>query len=85
MSKLGAEEYDFFNKDKKYKEKKTVRTDKKWIRCKEAIAKYSVSRPTIMDWAEKAGAVTRMKRTILIDSEAVDRYVEAHRIPEGVY
>ncbi len=84
MSKLGAE-YDFFNKDKKHTEKKTVRTDKKWIRCKEATAKYGVSRPTIMDWAEEAGAVTKMRKTILIDSEDVDRYVEAHRMPGGVY
>ena len=84
MSRSGTE-YDFFNKNRKHTEKKTDRTSKKWLRCKEAIVKYGVSRPTIMDWAEQAGAIMRMKKTILIDSDAVDRYVEEHRGPGGVY
>lgn len=84
MSKLGSQ-YDFFWNDINYTEKKTDRTCKKWLKCKEATVRYGVSRPTIMKWALKAGSLHRIGETILIDSEALDRFIEGYRIPEGVY
>lgn len=84
MSKMGTE-YDFFENEKGYTEKKQDRTKKKWLRCKEATVKYGVSRPTIMNWAADAGALIRIDATILIDSETIDRYIEGFRVPGGVY
>ena len=83
MSRL-ARQYDFFDKSKNYTETKTDRTKKKWLRCKEAAWRYSVSRPTVMDWAKKSGAKLEIGGSILIDSEVLDKYLETFRIPGEV-
>ena len=84
MSTL-SNEYDFFRNDRTRNETKTDRTKKKWLRCKEATARYGVSRPTIMNWASDSGALIKIDATVLIDSETIDRYIEGFRIPGGVY
>lgn len=53
----------------------------KFVRVKEAIEIYHVSRPTLMKMAIDAGALYRINATILINLEILDSYVEAFRIP----
>lgn len=55
------------------------------MRCKEAIERYGVSRPTVMNWAVDSGALLRIDATILIDTEVLDNYVESFRVSGGVY
>ena len=80
MSRLDAEKQFFWN-DNQRSETKTAKAKKKWIRCKEAMKMYEVSRPTIMKWAGDAGGLLKIDATVLIDPEAVDRYLETFRIP----
>jgi len=54
---------------------------KKWIRCKEATQRYSMSRPTIVSIARDAGAVYKINAALLIDTEKLDLYLESFRIP----
>lgn len=54
---------------------------KKWIRCKEATVRYSMSRPTIVSLARDAGAAYKINATLLIDTEKFDLYLESFRIP----
>lgn len=85
MSEMRTE-YDFFRKDYNARnETKTDRLKKKWLRCKEATIKYGVSRTTIMKWALQSGALLKNDATVLIDSEAMDNYLEGFRVPGGVY
>ena len=80
MSNL-AQQYDFFDKRRNYTETKTERTKKKWLRCPEAMKRYSVSRPTITSWAVVSGARHKIGGAVLIDTEIIDKYLETFRIP----
>ncbi len=55
----------------------------KFIRVKEACKTYKMSRPTIMKWTLDAGAMYRIGeegKTILINTEIFDKYLETFRI-----
>ena len=80
-----AKERDYFSKAFRNMEGDNKEKAKKWIRCREAVERYGVSRPTVMRWAEDSGALFRIDNTILIDCEALDNYVESFRLPGGVY
>lgn len=82
---MSKNEYDFFKDRNNRKENKPDKTKKKWMRCKEAIERYGVSRPTVMNWAVDSGALLRIDATILIDTEVLDNYVESFRVSGGVY
>ena len=88
---MSRNEYDFFkNRNngrdcKSEQPQKTEKTKKKWIRCKEAIERYGVSRPTIMTWAVDSGALLKIDGTILIDTNVLENYIESFRVPGGVY
>lgn len=38
-----------------------------------------------MKWALQSGALLKNDATVLIDSEAMDNYLEGFRVPGGVY
>ncbi len=77
-------EYDFFATGKDVKESKTKRA-KRWIRCRDAIERYGVSRPTIMAWAASSGALSKIDATVLIDMEVLDKFVESYRVEGEIY
>ena len=54
---------------------------KQWIRSNEAVKRYSLSRPTIVSIARDAGAVYKINGSLLIDSAALDIYLESFRLP----
>lgn len=76
-------EYDFF-KDENRQESRTVTRQRKWIRCKEGVEMYSVSRPKLVALATEAGAAYKIDATILIDTEKFENYLESFRIPGRV-
>ena len=53
----------------------------KYVRVKEAIAIYHVSRTTLMRMALDAGAVYKVNATVLINMKILDDYLETFRIP----
>ena len=57
---------------------------KKWIRIKEATLRYGVSRPTIDKWCKDTPYKLKIGGVALIDSEALDAYVESFRLPGRV-
>lgn len=57
---------------------------KKWIRIKEATIRYGVSRPTIDKWCKDTPFKLKIGGVALIDSEALDSYVESFRLPGRV-
>jgi len=83
MSNL-SEEYDFFEPSKNLREVKVSREPKKWIRCKEGTQIYSMGKTKFLAMAREAGAAVQIDRTILVDSEMFDRYLETFRVPKGV-
>ena len=84
MSNL-AQQYDFFDKRRNYTETKTERTKKKWLRCPEAMKRYSVCRKTVMEWALESGGLIKKGKLVFIDAESVDRFLETYRVPGEVY
>lgn len=57
---------------------------KKWIRCKDAIDMYGLSRPTIVRLAREAGAAYKINKAILINTETFDVYLESFRVPGAI-
>lgn len=75
-------EYDYF-RDKKDRVKK--KEPKKWIRYKEALEIYPVSRKTLEKWARDCGAIHRIEDSILLDAELLEKYVESNKVPGGAW
>jgi len=84
MSKLSLKEYDYFKDENEREEVKDEPVKKKWIRCREGVEMYSMSRPTIMAIASDAGALYKINATVLIDTETFENYMESFRVPAGV-
>lgn len=80
---MSKNEYDFFKKSdtERIRSEKKQMTKKKWIRCKEGMDLYSVSRPKLVRLAREEGAAYKLDGVILIDTEVLDRYLETFRIP----
>ncbi len=78
-------EYDFFKTGKDVKGESKTKRAKRWIRCRDAIERYGVSRPTIMAWAKSSGALSKIDATVLIDMEVLDKYVESYRVEGEIY
>ena len=76
-------DYDYFG-GKRSSEKKRLPETKKWIRIKEATIRYGVSRPTIDKWCKDTPYKLKIGGVALIDSEALDAYVESFRLPGRV-
>lgn len=53
----------------------------KFMRVKDACEAYHMSRPKIMEETLSAGALYRLKKTILINVNIFDEYLETCRIP----
>ncbi len=81
MSKF--DEYDYF-KDDGNRESRVSPKKRKWIRCREGVEMYSVSRPKLIAMAKEAGAAYKVDATILIDTERFENYLESFRIPGRV-
>lgn len=61
---------------------------RKFIRVKEGIEKYNISRPTLMKLALESGAMIKIDSTILLDDQLLENYIESFRIPAslgGIY
>lgn len=84
MSKTSLREYDYFKDEKEREEITPEVMKKKWIRCREGVEMYSMSRPTIMAIASDAGALYKINATVLINTEAFENYMESFRVPAGV-
>lgn len=37
--------------------------------------------PTLEKWAKEAGAICKIGRAVLVDCQALDKYIEAFRLP----
>ena len=75
-------EYDYFH-DKR--DRVTKNEPKKWIRYKEALEIYPVSRGTLTRWAEECNAVLDMDGSKLLDAELLEKYVESKRVTRGAW
>lgn len=53
----------------------------KFVRPKEAVEIYHVSRTTIMKMAVNSGALYKIDATVLINLPVLDEYLESFRIP----
>lgn len=80
----GMKEYDFFNPDVDRKKIVVEPHEKKWIRCKEAVVRYSLSRPTVCKIACDCNALFKIDGTLLIDVKQMDDYIQSFMIPGGV-
>ena len=63
--------------DTRHETKVSKRT--KWIRCKDAVERYSIGRTKITELALEAGAYLKIDRTVLIDMDTLDRFIETFR------
>lgn len=79
MSKV-IDDVNFIN-SKEFKKGFETDSRKRWIRSNEAVKRYSLSRPTIVSIARDAGAVYKINGSLLIDSAALDNYLELFRLP----
>jgi len=81
MSINTADEYkDFFNEDTRH-QTKVEKLKRKWIRVKDGVDIYSISRPKLVSLAMEAGAAYKIDSVILIDKEMFETYLESFRIP----
>ena len=78
-----SSDYDLFAGKTKTVNNRPPET-KKWIRIKEATLRYGVSRPTIDKWCKDTPYKLKIGGVALIDSEALDAYVESFRLPGRV-
>ena len=54
-----------------------VKSDgKKFVRLDEGAALYSIGLNTFMDIARDAGAIYRVKRIVLVNTELIDEFLE---------
>lgn len=84
MSKTSLQEYDYFKSGNERESVSSENTKKKWIRCREGVNIYSMSRPTIMALASDAGALYKINATVLINTEIFENYMESFRVPARV-
>ena len=56
---------------------KNAGVKKKFVRYKEGAQLYSMGLHTFQTLAKEANAVRKVKRTVLVNTEVVDAYIEA--------
>lgn len=84
MSIKAVDEYNnFFNEDTRH-ETKVEKLKRKWIRVRDGVDIYSISRPKLVSLAMEAGAAYKIDSVILIDKEAFELYLESFRIPGAI-
>lgn len=52
---------------------------KKFVRYQEGAKLYSLGIHAFMDLAKNAGAIYRVKRTVLVNTDIIDEYLETFR------
>ena len=55
---------------------------KKFIRPKDGVKTYGLSRTTLNNVAKKAGALYRIDKCVLINVKILDEYIEKFRVTE---
>jgi len=83
MSTIQAVEYDYFRDECRH-ETKVEESKKKWIRAREGVDIYSMSRNKLVSLAREAGAAYKIDATILIHVETFEEYLETFRIPGAI-
>jgi len=83
MSVKAAKGYDFF-KDNPRHETEIEKKKAKWIRARDGVDIYSISRPKLISLATEAGAAYKIDTMVLIDTEAFELYLESFRIPGAI-
>lgn len=63
-------------------DKNRVPPKKKFMRTKEAMQIYGMGRTKLTEIARKANAYIKVDGTVLLEIEAFDNYIEAHRVIE---
>jgi len=84
MSIKEMKDYDYFKPITERPQVKEEPEHKKWIRTKEGVKRYSMGKTKFLALAREAGAAVQIERTILVDTEAFDLYLETFRLPGGV-
>lgn len=54
---------------------------RRYVKYKTAAKRYDVCLPTLEKWAKEAGAICKIGRAVLVDCQALDKYIEAFRLP----
>ena len=54
---------------------------RRFVKYKTAAKRYDVCLPTLEKWAKEAGAICKIGRAVLVDCQALDKYIEAFRLP----
>ena len=55
---------------------------RRFVKYKTAAKRYDVCLPTLEKWAKEAGAICKIGRAVLVDCQALDKYIEAFRLPQ---
>ena len=55
--------------------------ERKFIRCKQGIQIYNMSRPQFIKLAVNAGAAYKINSMILVDKAVFDAYLETFKVP----
>ena len=54
---------------------------RKYIKYKEGPARYGICESTIIKRAKEAGAVIKLGKSALVDTEIFERYLDTFRLP----
>lgn len=57
-------------------EEKVLKGQKKYVRYAEGAELYSVGIHTFQEMAKEAGAIYRVKRCVLVNTQKIDEYLE---------
>lgn len=69
-----------------YNRNETEKKNKKFVRYKEAAEMYSMGLTKIQEIAKDAGAIYKVDKVVLVNTEILDKYIESFRIrPQDNY
>lgn len=54
---------------------------RRFVKYKSGAALYDVSQSTFEKWARQAGAVCKIGKSVLVDCDVMDRYIDTFRLP----
>ena len=75
-------DFDTLPKKKKNQVNYNIKvTDKKYVRYKEGAERYSMGLHTFQELAKEAGAIYRVRRFVLVNTEVFDEFLENFREP----
>lgn len=69
--------------DELKKEKDLDIYTKRFLRIKEAVKRYPFCKSKLTDLAYDGNAVLKVNKTVLIDTDAFEKYLETFRVVEG--